>query len=361
MRENETNLSWIDTLRGIAICMVIATHCGGLYNNIIIQNVTVFGQMGVQLFFFLSALTLSISFKKRNENKAITKFYIRRLFRIFPLYYIGIIVYYFINGIIKSNNYYYFEAPKSYNFENVLANLTFINGFYKPANNNIVPGGWSIGTEMAFYLIFPIIWYYLKNKFIKINNTLKLFSIILISFLYTIAINYFYDINILNNEFYYFNIANQISVFIIGILYFENRLIKPLQTWFATIIFLMFIFISIVIWKMHFIYSFYFVPITSAIAFWGLTDLIRNINDKISLVLLKIGRVSFSVYIFHFAIIKFYTEIGFLKIFDNNLDILSFIFCYLIILSSSYFIGKISNKYIEVPFINLGKKLIQSI
>lgn len=40
----------------------------------------------------------------------------------------------------------------------IIANLAFIHSWVPSANNSVVPGGWSIGAEMVFYLLVPFFW-----------------------------------------------------------------------------------------------------------------------------------------------------------------------------------------------------------
>ena len=136
--------------------MVILVHSGQRIDGIspILKGISAYGQMGVQLFFIASAFTLCLSHEKRKiEKYSLTNFYIRRFFSIAPLYYLGITLYFIIEitkGFVSHD-----INDSQYSLVNVLANVFFVNGFYPPANNNIVPGGWSIGTEFAFYAIFP--------------------------------------------------------------------------------------------------------------------------------------------------------------------------------------------------------------
>jgi len=88
---------YIDALRGLAIFLVMIVHtsqyCEKSHNEIF-NSFFKFGAKGVQLFFLASAFTLFLSYNNRNrqENKnSLRDFYIRRFFRIAPMYYIGII------------------------------------------------------------------------------------------------------------------------------------------------------------------------------------------------------------------------------------------------------------------------------
>ena len=94
-------LKYIDALRGLAILGVLIVHCGGHGDNgaipqsllAIISN----GARGVQLFFIVSAFTLFLSMTHKYEQEKHPKlnFFIRRFFRIAPMYYIGIVYYLF--------------------------------------------------------------------------------------------------------------------------------------------------------------------------------------------------------------------------------------------------------------------------
>src|SRR5947209_6454020 len=85
---------YIDILRGIAIFGVIAVHSHQYITGLswVISWVFNYGQLGVQLFFVASAVTLCLSMNGRKENSS-HNFYIRRFFRIAPLYYFGIPLY----------------------------------------------------------------------------------------------------------------------------------------------------------------------------------------------------------------------------------------------------------------------------
>ena len=105
---------YIDFLRGVAILLVIINHIPHtdyILNEstpFIIKKALLAGTYGVQLFNLVSAFTLCNSIEYRNENNY-KNFYIRRIFRVVPLFYLGIIIYYFIKIIyrqlfIKSTN-----------------------------------------------------------------------------------------------------------------------------------------------------------------------------------------------------------------------------------------------------------------
>lgn len=157
--DNTVNkLGYIDATRGIAILMVIMVNTSQLVDGLpgLVGSVASFGQMGVQLFFVASALTLCMSHARRSSERNPTiKYFIRRFFRIAPLYYCGIIGFFVLNYVGTK----YLGAPYmhegQYSAINILSNIFMLHGMVPSANNTIVPGGWSIGTEFIFYALFP--------------------------------------------------------------------------------------------------------------------------------------------------------------------------------------------------------------
>ena len=214
---------YIDSSRGIAILMVVFVHTSQSISglNPRIDRLSGFCQLGVQLFFVLSAFTMCNSLDRvKLGKKNILLFYTKRFFRIAPLYYSGILIYFFLSLVYNYKFNGVLKPDQQYNPLNILTNVIFVHGFYKPANNNIVPGGWSIGTEMLFYLIVPFLFLFYKHQKNKI-----VFLIIPLIFLVTNILIF----NVVNNRsnvtqdeiiFMYCNIFNQLPVFLIGISYF---------------------------------------------------------------------------------------------------------------------------------------------
>lgn len=104
---------------------------------------------GVALFFIVSAFTLYLSMdSKRHEKNKNIKFYIRRFFRIAPLFYFMLAVSVLASATLRTR-------PTS--ISDILMNILFIFNFFQPQFLSIVSGGWTIGVEMLFYLWLPLI------------------------------------------------------------------------------------------------------------------------------------------------------------------------------------------------------------
>lgn len=51
----------------------------------------------------------------------------------------------------------------------IIINVFCLNGLIPQYNNNIVPGGWYIGTLVILYLMFPITYFILKKENAKLQ------------------------------------------------------------------------------------------------------------------------------------------------------------------------------------------------
>lgn len=148
---------YIDALRGIAVLAVLFDHTGllGLSPaSKVFDFVAAQGARGVQLFYIASALTLFLSLHQRAGREAAPRldFFLRRFFRIAPLYWLAVAYYLWQNGTGPN---YWTGGDRPVALAAVAANLAFVHGAQPYWINSVVPGGWSIGVEMPFYLTVP--------------------------------------------------------------------------------------------------------------------------------------------------------------------------------------------------------------
>jgi peptidoglycan/LPS O-acetylase OafA/YrhL len=155
MPANLRKLDFIDALRGLAILLVLLVHSGGLIElfgaKLALTNL---GQRGVQLFYEVSAFSLLYSYFSRGENSW-KAFFIRRFFRIAPLFYLSIaanVVYTVL--ILKLPPL----SPASY-----AAGFLFLFGFHPSTINAVAPAGWSVAVEATFYALFPLMASAIRN------------------------------------------------------------------------------------------------------------------------------------------------------------------------------------------------------
>jgi peptidoglycan/LPS O-acetylase OafA/YrhL len=362
-------LDYIDILRGIAILMVMLVHTSQAVNGVsqLVGDVARYGQMGVQLFFVASAYTLCFSrIKRAGEKKPLIAFWIRRFFRIAPLYYVAIFVYF----LAESNMHILalIKMPYSlYNFETISANILFVHGFVLSANNNIVPGGWSIGTEMAFYLLFPLL-FSLFDRAYKQSGIISLYALVCMSILLNItiqlAIGQFLVIDLNNNSFIYYNLINQLPVFLMGMtIFFHHHYRIPVQ---LSIPIQIAIFVIVTIAgiillpsQKHWLIA-VFLPVISGISFVFLVNILRELRYA-NIFLAKIGQASYSMYIFHFMF-AWYLVPGIGLILKKGISPeLLLVGSILLVTSFTFAVAKLSQKYIEAPGILFGKTLISKL
>jgi peptidoglycan/LPS O-acetylase OafA/YrhL len=357
----QDRFDYIDSSRGIAILMVVFVHTSqsitGLNANTkILSN---FCQLGVQLFFVLSAFTMCNSLDRiKLGRKNILLFYLKRFFRIAPLYYSGIIIYFCISLVYNYKYSGVLKPDQQYNPLNILTNVTFVHGFYKPANNNIVPGGWSIGTEMLFYLMVPFLFLYYKHLRHKM-------VFLIIPFLF-LALN-LVIFNVANNRsnftkdeivFIYYNLFNQLPVFLIGISYFfysriyENKGSDS----FKWMVISIFIFIFSLFGLIRIRYNISLTPVLSAITFVFLIEVFRNFHFLSNKILVRIGQLSYSIYIFHFIFAWYLSKSIYETIYNYVFPELGLIICFLISVLFTSLLAMLSEKTIEKPGIDVGKR-----
>ena len=140
---------YIDALRGYAILMVIAVHSSQYFETLAADRLITAGARGVQLFFVASGITLCLSWMARNDGAL--PFYVRRFFRIAPMFYLAIVFFIFTRGFSPS-----FYAPDGIGLRHILMTATFTHGMMVDTITSLVPGSWSIADEMMFYAAFPL-------------------------------------------------------------------------------------------------------------------------------------------------------------------------------------------------------------
>ena len=140
----------LDGLRGVAILLVILGHNFGFMNYFF------FGWLGVDLFFVLSGFLITdILLKTIGQPNFLRNFYMRRVLRIFPLFYLILIICLLILPSFKTLN-----LDLGYYTKNQFWLWTYIQNwlyvFKEPYGNKILLHTWSLAVEEQFYLVWPI-------------------------------------------------------------------------------------------------------------------------------------------------------------------------------------------------------------
>jgi peptidoglycan/LPS O-acetylase OafA/YrhL len=149
------DLKFIGSLRGLAGLWILLYHAHflptpnpsrPLWAGIFVDV----GGMAVMLFFVISAFSLMYTYPNRlKSSKPILDFYIHRFFRIVPLFYL-VLCYYIVWDKFRLD----YQHP----FATIFSNLTLTFNLIPNHQTAIVWAGWSIGVEVLFYLIFPFVY-----------------------------------------------------------------------------------------------------------------------------------------------------------------------------------------------------------
>jgi peptidoglycan/LPS O-acetylase OafA/YrhL len=155
----------IDGLRAIAVTSVILFHLGYLTN----------GYLGVDIFFVISGfLITSIIYTSASKKEfSLLKFYERRIRRIIPLL-LFICLTALILGIAVMlpedlENLSQSVIASNLSINNILMYIT--SGNYWATKNEFKPlmHTWSLGVEEQYYLIYPFIFYFFQSRKTKLS------------------------------------------------------------------------------------------------------------------------------------------------------------------------------------------------
>jgi peptidoglycan/LPS O-acetylase OafA/YrhL len=157
-----TKYDFLDGLRGIAILLVVVVHLPYIWW--IWPSWIWIGVIGVPLFFMLSAYTLALSqHKKWYEAWWLKQFFMRRFFRIYPLYILMMCVVFglWYMGVITHRSNF---DTGLYTWTNLVAHLTFVGWFSSSYINSFRVGEWSLFNEVFFYTLFPVLFVRLRHS-----------------------------------------------------------------------------------------------------------------------------------------------------------------------------------------------------
>ena len=355
-------LDYIDALRGFAILGVLLIHCSFSGKNdypTLVNNIIWNGARGVQLFYVLSAFTLFLSLSNQNNEFRSNNlnFFIRRFFRIAPMYYISIF-YYSLQSII----YQPFLKDGTVTIINwgIISNIFFFHGISPYWINNPIPGGWSVAVEMPFYCLMPFLFKRIKN----LNQAFMflLFSVG-VSFVWTFVLKrvHFVSDEVLWNAYIVFSLPSQLPSFACGVIMFF-LITTPREKWLISnhtiLILIALLFLDLMVEKKYFYSSITLFAMVFTLFGYVLsrseTSIFVNPISKF------IGKISYSMYLTHFAIL-FWMEklkfINFVPIHNVYFGILNLVIRFSILLILTGLLSTLFFKFIEIPFQKLGKQL----
>ena len=371
----------LNELRALAALLVIFHHIelfkksdhinslvDSFYFSYFIERI---GKNGVFLFFVLSGFLITyllLHEKEKLKRISLKKFYFRRIYRIWPLYYVTLVIgFILVPFLAKSfsifeNTPYFFSVisdADNYSLKSIFLYVFFLPNIALHHFNILLVGcsqAWSVGVEEQFYIVWPILVFYFARK-----KLLLLFVFLLLSF---ICVNVFYNFHDLFNTFKI--IQKIISLFpfeymaigaIGGYALFYNaneinEITKNKILYFLLIILILgFIFLSV--------FSIYIQSVIISILFLFLILFTINKDSKYRMrnkYLSYLGKISYGIYMYHpsimFLVFPFVNK--YFPFSDNSIlyNFLTYFFIYAI----TIFISHFSYEYFESVFVRLKDK-----
>ncbi len=345
----------LNGLRAIAVFIVIFFHWGlpPLPLFIFLQKYFPNGNFGVNIFFVISGFLISsillnekdkAAKQKTTGRKIIINFYIRRFLRIFPIYYIVLLLLLFSALPHYKDNFIYY--------------LTYTENFHVYFNHDwdSFSHTWSLAVEEQFYIIWPCIIILTKKS--RLVYVFIFFILIgpVFSFFQTIYLKPALNVYILTPSCF--------DAFGIGALlayYYVNNNMARIKKW--TKVLLPFSILLLFYWTLapggghlQYLKRFSDSIIASGLILFCLSNSYRSLRNRLleNKVMVHLGMVSYGIYLFHYAIPYFYSKakqnmhVEFGK-YDSIIDYLLMMIILLLLAFFSFY-------KIEKPILRLKKK-----
>lgn len=346
------HLNGLNGLRAIAALSVVITH--------IVQGLEYFGLQrmygldmagyGVTLFFTLSGFLITYLLlleKEKYGSINIRKFYLRRILRIWPLYYLylilAVIALLMYNPQFLNGNIFFYIL--------LLANVPLILGTQLPVLHHF----WSLGVEEQFYLFWPWV--------VKHTKKLKIWLIIFISALMLLKLGTWYYFS-RTGDFIPLNIIHYTRFHcmalgaLAALLYFEgNRLFIKFSFHIITQI-IVWICVAICAVNKFFVANLINDELIALISVVLIVNVSLNPHTLIRMnnsYLDYIGKISFGIYVYHPLVIYLSAKWlgGYIALLEKDYQ---YIVIYFLVMFSTIAIAHLSYRFFEKPFLHLKER-----
>ena len=300
----------IDGLRAIAVISVMIFHAEFTFlfnetNYIILRG----GFLGVDIFYVISGylITYLIIEKEKKASFTFSNFYERRARRLLPVLFFAILISFIFGWIFMLPNQYKDFASSALSSIFFISNFWFYlteNYFSEASSLKPLLHTWSLSVEEQFYFIFPPIFYFLLKKKFKLLN---LFNFLIICSLF-LATYYSFK----NQQLSFYILPTRLWELLCGslmaYLHSKEKLNFKKKHNLLVILGLIFILLSVIFFNERIpnpsIFSAIVVLGTSFVIFFNNKSIYiyKFLSNKF---LVKIGLISYSLYIWHFPVFAF--------------------------------------------------------
>ncbi|MEE4450461.1 acyltransferase [Novosphingobium resinovorum] len=353
-------LDYIDALRGLAITGVIITHTASLAGvKGPVRNLTNLAGNGVLLFFVVSAFTIFLTFHRaaQSEQRPVRNFFIKRVMRIAPIYWLGMILYTVVYGLGSRG---WRPGPEIWHYP---FHATFTNLLVPGVASSVVPGGWSISCEMLFYVTVPL-WFLL----IKSTRAAAIFTLICITVLplMVLGMQHLFAPMLASvpadevKEYWYRSFPSQLGSFSFGILlYFlirdgKGRFLQNKSINLAVILLAAAIML-VTHMKPALLPRQYWFTASCMLIAWALSH--HSWSGVVNKLTIFMGKISYSGYILHFLVID--------KLFKvlpaQSQPLATFITLFSVGMAVTIPLAYLSFKFIETPLAQQAKGWIKQL
>lgn len=299
----------IDGLRAIAVISVIIYHSEFIFSfNQINYVILPGGFLGVDIFYVISGYLIAFLILKKIKAKSFTflDFYERRARRLLPVLFFVIFISYFFGWIYMMPNQYKEFASSALSSIFFISNFWFYlteNYFSEASNLKPLLHTWSLAVEEQFYFIFPPFFYFLLKKKKNVLNILIFLLIFSLAFATYLSFK--------NQQLSFYILPTRLWELLCGsviaYLHFKAKINIKKKYFLPTLGFILII-LSFFLFDEN-------IPnpsIFSAIVVFG-TCFVIFFNNKSNTViklltntfLVKIGLISYSLYLWHFPVFAF--------------------------------------------------------
>lgn len=360
MKEKPVYLPGLNGIRTIAAMGVLLSHINLSLIKFNLTDYSLFGFRdgkplswtlgghGVTMFFVLSGFLITFLLLKEYHQTNTIKvkdFYVRRILRIWPLYY-----FYIILTTILASSIIDFDVRYLY-YLTFFANIPFVYSEAYPAMDHL----WSISVEEQFYLFWPILFLFmLKRNFVRI-----IIMIITGLIIYRIYIWYTSPFSIPA----LFSIVNRFDSMMVGglgayLFFHKSKFItlinnKAIQiiAWGVVLAMVLNIFRFV-----NTIIEVFVITVVTLIIIIGQINIDSRIVNLENKLMSYLGKLSFGIYVYHPLVILMLSKI--LK-YDKSYAVSELFFViltYLIIVSTTIFVAHFSYYKFELRFLKLKHK-----